>query len=86
MISDWAPALRDATPAPFAGPCGMWTYRVPDLAGCSGEAHAFQTNRLKAALLEQAYAAAAIPLTPRMQPGYDHSHYLISSFRKDHIR
>jgi S-formylglutathione hydrolase len=41
---------------------------------------------LKAALLEQACAAAAIPLTLRIQPGYDHSHYFISSFMEGHIR
>ena len=30
--------------------------------------------------------AAGIPLTLRLQPGYDHSYYFISSFMDDHLR
>jgi S-formylglutathione hydrolase len=37
-------------------------------------------------LLEQACGAAGIPLTLRMQPGYDHSYYFISTFMDDHLR
>jgi S-formylglutathione hydrolase len=27
-----------------------------------------------------------VPLDLRMQPGYDHSYYFISSFMEDHLR
>ena len=37
-------------------------------------------------LLAEACAAAGIPLTLRMQPGYDHSYYFISTFMADHLR
>lgn len=36
--------------------------------------------------LEQACAAAGVPLTLRYQPGYDHSYYFIATFMSDHIR
>ena len=31
-------------------------------------------------------AAAGIPLKLRLQPGYDHSYYFISTFMADHMR
>jgi len=40
---------------------------------------------LKPEVLAQACAAAGIDLTLRMQPGYDHSYYFISSFMADQI-
>ena len=36
-------------------------------------------------LLEAACARAGIPLSLRMQPGYDHSYYFISTFMADHL-
>jgi S-formylglutathione hydrolase len=36
--------------------------------------------------LEQACAAAGQPLRLRLQPGYDHSYYFISTFVEDHLR
>ena len=37
-------------------------------------------------MLEAACAEAGIPLTLRMQRGYDHSYYFIASFIDDHLR
>ncbi len=37
-------------------------------------------------LLARACEAAGIGLTLRMQQGYDHSYYFISSFMADHLR
>ena len=34
----------------------------------------------------QACADAGIPLTMRMQPGYDHGYYFVSTFLADHVR
>lgn len=59
--------------------------RVPDLLVDQGAADAFLTEQLRPELLEAACAAAGIPLTLRMQPGYDHSYYCISTFMADHI-
>ncbi|MEZ0244929.1 MAG: S-formylglutathione hydrolase, partial [Sphingomonas sp.] len=59
--------------------------RLPDLLVDQGEADAFLTEQLRPELLATACAAAGIPLTLRMQPGYDHSYYCISTFMADHI-
>jgi S-formylglutathione hydrolase len=50
-----------------------------------GTADPFIEKELRPELLEQACAAAGIPLTLRRQPGYDHSYYFISTFMADHI-
>lgn len=60
--------------------------RVPDLLVDQGDADAFLAEQLRPALLEAACAAAGIPLTLRLQPGYDHSYYFISTFMEDHLR
>jgi S-formylglutathione hydrolase len=60
--------------------------RVPELLIDQGEADNFLTEQLKPELLRAACAAAGIPLTLRMQPGYDHSYYFISTFLEDHLR
>jgi S-formylglutathione hydrolase len=59
--------------------------RLPDLLVDQGEADNFLAEQLKTELLEKACAAAGIPATIRMQPGYDHSYYFISTFMADHI-
>jgi len=59
--------------------------RLPDLLVDQGDADAFLTEQLKPHLLEGACRDAGIPLTLRMQPGYDHSYYFISTFMPDHI-
>ena len=46
----------------------------------------FLANQLKPETLQAAAAAAGHPLTLRMQPGYDHSYYFISSFIENHLR
>ncbi|KRG67554.1 S-formylglutathione hydrolase [Pseudoxanthomonas dokdonensis] len=45
----------------------------------------FLQEQLRPELLQQACALAGHPLQLRMQPGYDHSYYFISSFISDHI-
>ena len=60
--------------------------RVPDLLVDQGEADSFLAEQLRPHLLEQACSEAGIQLTLRMQPGYDHSYYFISTFMEDHLR
>ena len=50
-----------------------------------GEADNFLHEQLKPGLLVMACRKAGIPATIRMQPGYDHSYYFISSFMADHV-
>ena len=50
-----------------------------------GEADNFLHEQLKPGLLVMACRKAGIPATIRMQPGYDHSYYFISSFMAEHI-
>jgi len=51
-----------------------------------GEADSFLAEQLKPQLLADACAKAGIALELRMQPGYDHSYYFISTFLADHLR
>jgi S-formylglutathione hydrolase len=60
--------------------------RLSELLVDQGEADQFLTDQLKPELLKRACAEAGIPLTLRMQPGYDHSYYFISTFMADHVR
>jgi S-formylglutathione hydrolase len=60
--------------------------RVPEILVDQGEADNFLEPQLKPELLAQACANASIPLTLRMQQGYDHSYYFISTFMEDHLR
>ncbi|MES2057130.1 MAG: alpha/beta hydrolase-fold protein, partial [Pseudomonadota bacterium] len=60
--------------------------RVPDLLVDQGDADQFLTEQLKPELLREACDAAGIALTLRLQPGYDHSYYFISTFMADHVR
>lgn len=59
--------------------------RLPDLLVDQGEADSFLDSQLKPHLLAEACAAAGQPATIRMQPGYDHSYYFISSFMAEHV-
>jgi S-formylglutathione hydrolase len=45
----------------------------------------FLHQQLKPELLQEAFAAAGIPLTLRYQAGYDHSYYFMASFMAEHI-
>ena len=59
--------------------------RLPDLLVDQGEADNFLHEQLKTGLLVLACRKAGIPATIRMQPGYDHSYYFISSFMAQHV-
>ncbi|MEJ6676552.1 alpha/beta hydrolase-fold protein, partial [Parasphingorhabdus sp.] len=51
-----------------------------------GTSDNFLEEQLKPQLLEEACAAAKIPLSLNMREGYDHSYYFISTFMADHLR
>lgn len=59
--------------------------RLPELLVDQGAADTFLTDQLKPELLAAACQDAGIDLMLRMQPGYDHSYYFISSFMADHV-
>ena len=59
--------------------------RLPILVE-QGDRDDFLANQLKPDALEAAAKAADHPLTLRIQPGYDHSYYFISTFIDDHLR
>ena len=50
-----------------------------------GDKDPFIENELRPELLERACADAGIALKLRIQPGYDHSYYFISTFMADHL-
>lgn len=60
--------------------------RIGGLLVDQGEADPFLAEQLRPELLAEACRAAGIDLTLRMQPGYDHSYYFISTFMEDHLR
>lgn len=60
--------------------------RLPDLLVDQGEADGFLAEQLRTHLLAEACEKAGQPATIRMQPGYDHSYYFISSFMAEHVR
>jgi S-formylglutathione hydrolase len=60
--------------------------RLPALLVDQGSADNFLEGQLKPELLRAACEGAGIPIELRLQPGYDHSYYFISSFMADHIR
>lgn len=59
--------------------------RVPELLVDQGGDDQFLAEQLKPDLLEKACRNAGIGLTLRLQPGYDHSYYFISTFMADHL-
>ncbi|MGI9357518.1 MAG: S-formylglutathione hydrolase [Rhizobiaceae bacterium] len=59
--------------------------RSSELLIDQGTADSFLEDGLRPWLLEEACKKTDIPLTLRMQPGYDHSYYFISTFMGDHI-
>ncbi len=59
--------------------------RLPDLLVDQGDADNFLAEQLKTYLLAEACEAAGQKATIRMQPGYDHSYYFISTFMADHL-
>jgi S-formylglutathione hydrolase len=59
---------------------------LPNLLVDQGAADNFLEQELKTHLLEDACAKAGLDATIRMQPGYDHSYYFISTFMAEHVR
>ncbi|HEV2865200.1 MAG TPA: S-formylglutathione hydrolase [Allosphingosinicella sp.] len=59
--------------------------RLPELLVDQGTGDNFLEKELRPQLLQAACRAAGIPLELRMQPGYDHSYYFISTFMADHL-
>jgi S-formylglutathione hydrolase len=59
--------------------------RVPALLVDQGEADPFLAEHLRPELLAAACEGTGIDLTLRLQPGYDHSYYFISTFMADHL-
>lgn len=60
--------------------------RFPELLIDQGEDDSFLETGLRPELLQQAVQGTGIDLTLRMQPGYDHSYFFISTFMDDHLR
>lgn len=60
--------------------------RVPALLVDQGDADPYLATQLRPDLLAAACASAGIPIELRMQPGYDHSYYFVSTFMADHLR
>jgi len=50
-----------------------------------GTADGFLTNQLKPEVFASAAASVNYPCEVRMQPLYDHSYYMISTFMRDHV-
>jgi len=57
-----------------------------DMLVDQGAADPFKDEHLMPERLAAAAEAAGIDLTLRLQPGYDHSYWFVSSFMDDHIR
>lgn len=60
--------------------------RLSNLLVDQGEADGFLADQLKTQLLAEACEKAGQRATIRMQPGYDHSYYFISTFMAEHVR
>jgi S-formylglutathione hydrolase len=60
--------------------------RVVDILVDQGNADQFLDEQLKPSLLEKACNKAGQRAAIRMQPGYDHSYYFISTFMAEHVR
>jgi S-formylglutathione hydrolase len=59
--------------------------RLPDLLVDQGGADNFLEDQLKTSLLADACQAAGQRATIRMQDGYDHSYFFISTFMAEHV-
>ncbi|WP_338468567.1 S-formylglutathione hydrolase [Novosphingobium sp. ZN18A2] len=59
--------------------------RLPDLLVDQGTADNFLEEQLKTHLLASACEKAGMPATIRMQEGYDHSYFFISTFMAQHV-
>ena len=61
-------------------------HSFPEILIDQGDADSFLELGLRPWLLETAVAGTETELILRMQPGYGHSYYFISSFMEDHLR
>ena len=61
-------------------------HTFPEILIDQGDADSFLETGLRPWLLETACAGGPTALTLRMQPGYGHSYYFISTFMEDHLR
>ena len=59
--------------------------RLQDLLVDQGECDAFLGEQLQTHRLAKACATAGIKATVRMQPGYDHSYFFVSTFLAEHL-
>ena len=59
---------------------------VPPILVDQGSDDQFLTEQLRPQTLQSACDSADIDLTLRMQPGYDHSYYFVSTFLGEHVR
>jgi S-formylglutathione hydrolase len=59
--------------------------RFDELLVDQGDADQFLQRELRPELLRAACENAGLPLRLRMQPGYDHSYYFVSTFMRDHL-
>ena len=59
--------------------------RLPELLVDTGGNDPFLDEQLKPELLEAACRDAGIALTQRLQPGYDHSYFFVSTFLAGHV-
>ena len=59
--------------------------RLSELLVDQGDADPFLAAQLKPSLLARACNDAGIDLILRLQPGYDHSYYFISTFLPEHV-
>jgi S-formylglutathione hydrolase len=62
------------------------SWRGPPLLVDQGTKDAFLDSQLKPELLRAACIEHGVPLELRMQDGYDHSYFFISTFVEDHLR
>jgi S-formylglutathione hydrolase len=60
--------------------------RLPDLLVDQGTSDVFLAEQLKTDLFAETCVRADQKATIRMQPGYDHSYYFISTFMAEHVR
>jgi S-formylglutathione hydrolase len=58
----------------------------PEILIDQGDADNFLQDQLKPHLFQTACQTAGQPLNLRLQPGYDHSYFFISTFMDDHLK
>jgi len=59
--------------------------RVPPILIDQGSSDPFLANQLHPEALQRAAATRQVPITYRVQPGYDHGYYFVSTFLGEHV-